>query len=276
MPDDTLPLALILITMAGVGALAGFIAGLLGVGGGIVVVPALFWSLGMVGVPEAAKMHIAVATSLATLVPTAISSMRAHHRRGAVDVPLLKSWGPWITVGVVLGGLIASSVKGAVLTGVFGSVVLLVALYMSLARTDLRFADDMPHGIAKIPLCLMIGGVSTMMGIGGGSLSVPTMALCNYPIKRAVGTASAIGMIIGLPGVVTMIVADWHAPDALPYSLGYVSLIGFLLIAPLQTLAAPLGARVAHAINPTALRRVFALFLALTGVRMLVRTVAGV
>jgi uncharacterized membrane protein YfcA len=250
------------------GAVAGVTAGLLGVGGGIVLVPVLWNLFTALEVNESIRMHLAVGTSLATIIATSASSLRAHHRRGAVDVVLLRSWGPWIFVGVIAGTALAGYVRGPVLSLVFASVALVVAVYMGCARPGWRLADRLPEGAPKAMLAGVIGTVSAMMGIGGGTLSVPILSLCGYPMHRAVGTAAAVGFIIGIPGAIGFVISGWGAPNLPPLSLGYVSLLGFALIFPTSTLLAPYGARLAHGLNTRHLKRVFAVFLGFTALRM--------
>lgn len=262
------PLLVLAPTLLLAGAAAGLTAGLLGVGGGIVLVPVLWNLFTRLGVDEGIRMHLAVGTSLATIVATSLSSVRAHHRRGAVDLALLRSWGPWILAGVVAGTAVAGSVRGPVLSLVFASVALVVALYMGFSRQDWRLTDRLPSGSAKVALAGTIGTVSAMMGIGGGTLSVPALSLCGYPIHKAVGTAAAIGFIIGIPGAIGFAITGWGAPSLPPFSLGYVSLLGFALIFPTSTLLAPVGARLAHGLNTRYLKRAFAVFLAITAYRM--------
>ena len=252
-----------------VGSVAGFLAGLLGVGGGIVIVPMLYIALGLLGVEESVRMHTAVATSLATLVPTAWNSMRSHRAKGAVDNAFLKSWGLWILAGAAIGILVGGGAKPAILTAVFGFVAMAVALHMAFVSGEARVADGLPAGVGRVPMALGIGGFSAIMGIGGGTLAVPLLTLFNYPIRRAIGTSSAVGLIVGIPGAIGFILAGWGEPDRLPFSLGYVSLVGFVLLAPAQTLMAPIGARLAHTIPQAIMRRVFAAFLAIVAARML-------
>lgn len=267
--QDPAFILLLAISAACVGAVAGLLAGLLGVGGGIVIVPMLYVALGFLQVDESVRIHTAVATSLATLVPTAWNSMRSHRKRGAVDDAFLKAWGPWILVGSIAGVALGGGAKPAVLTTVFGAIALVVAIHMALVSAETRVADHLPKGVGRVPMALGIGGFSTLMGIGGGTLAVPLLTLFNYPIRRAIGTSSAVGMIVGIPGAVGFAIAGWGEPDRLPLSLGYVSLVGFLMLAPTQTLMAPVGARLAHAIPQAAMRRVFALFLGIVATRML-------
>lgn len=266
---ELLPLAL---AMLGTGMFAGVLAGLLGVGGGIVIVPVLDTTLGVLGVDPAIRMHIAVATSLATIILTSISSTRAHHRRGAVDFGLARSWGAFILLGSVAGTVLASRVDSSVLSMVFAVVAILVALKMVLPTDNLRLSDHVPPGLAgKLPP-LAIGGLSCMMGIGGGSLSVPALTMMSVPVHRAVGTSALFGLLISLPGALTYIVTGWGDPRLPVGNLGFVSLIGLVFIAPMTVLTAPLGAKLAHRLNHRQLSLVFGSFLLLVSVRMLYRT----
>ncbi|MDX2102850.1 MAG: sulfite exporter TauE/SafE family protein, partial [Alphaproteobacteria bacterium] len=239
------------------------------VGGGIVVVPVLFHVLSGLGYDSATAMSVAVGTSLASLVPTAFTSARAHRARGSVDSDLLRSWGPWILGGVAIGLVIATIAGGHALKLVFGVAALVVALHMALSKEGFHLRDRLPSTPARQAIATGIGGVSVMMGIGGGTLSVPILSLFNYPIKRAVGTAAAVGLIIGIPGAVGMAYAGLGAAGRPAYCLGWISLPGLLAITPLQVLLAPYGAKIAHAVPANLLRKLFAGFLALTAVRML-------
>ena len=255
-----------ILALAGCGS--GFLAGMLGVGGGIVVVPALFHVLAAFDVPLDLRMHIAVGTSLGSIVPTSIISLRAHNKRGAVDWALLRQWAPWVAVGVILGSIIASDVRGATLTLIFAIMSLLVASYLAIGRADFHITDKLPGTPIRQAICLFIGGVSAMMGIGGGSLSVPAMTLCSYPIRRAVGTASAIGLIIAVPGTVTFMVTGFGEVGLPMASIGYINLVAVAALVPSSLIFAPIGAKVAHTIPQIVLRRCFAGFLLLTSLRM--------
>jgi uncharacterized membrane protein YfcA len=270
MNADLLPL---LATLALAGVVAGFVAGLLGVGGGIVTVPVLEYSLRFVGVPDEYRMHIAVATSLAAIIPTSISSAHTHHSRGAVDWELARRWGAPLVLGAVAGSLLASRAPSTVLAGVFGGVALLIAIKMLLPLDHVRIADSVPRAAGGFSLAALIGGVSAVMGIGGGTLTVPTLNLCGYPIHRAVGTAAFFGVFISIPGTVAYLLAK--PPAVLPSAtVGFVSLAGLALIAPGSMLTARLGARVAHALDRRRLAQAFGVFLALVGARMLYRALA--
>lgn len=256
------------VALLATGAIAGVLAGLLGVGGGIVIVPVLFLLFPLLGVHESVLMHLAVGTSLATIIPTSIISARAHHKRDSVDFALLKSWGPAIFVGVVVGAYFGSTVKGEVLTLIFAVVAILVAANMAFRKEGMILADTLPVGLGRHVLALVVGLFSVVMGIGGGTLSVPILTAFNYPIRRAVGTASAIGLIIALPGSISFILSGLGNPDLPPGSLGYANLVGFALIVPATMLMAPVGVRLAHTINPQNLRKAFAFFLLMTSLRM--------
>lgn len=262
---DLLPFAALLLAA---GAGAGIIAGLLGVGGGIVVVPVLYHLFTQLGVDESVRMKVAVGTSLATIVATAWSSASAHWKRGTVDPAFLRGYGPVIVAGVLLGSVVAALVRGPVLTAVFAVVALVVAAQIAFGNPRWRLGETLPTGLARLGIGTAIGALSAMMGIGGGTMTVPVMTMYGYSVHRAVGTAAAMGFIIGVPGALGFVVGGWDVAGRPPGSLGYVSLIGLALVAPTSMLLAPLGARLAHRLDTTLLRRVFAVFLGLTSLRM--------
>jgi len=251
------------------GTVSGLTAGMLGVGGGIVVVPVLYHVLALIGIDPGIRMHIAVGTSLATIIPTAFSSMRAHDRKGAVDWALLRRWAIPMLIGVAIGSALAGIARGQTLALIFALVAIPVALHLAFGSEERRIADHLPDGPVGFTLPALIGGLSTMMGIGGGTIGVPTMTLFGMPIHRAVGTASAFGVIISIPGTIGAILSGWGAAHLPTYSLGYVNLLGFLLIAPVSFFAAPYGAHLAHEMDRKKLRAIFALFIAVTAARML-------
>lgn len=258
------------VLLIAVGLFAGVLAGLLGVGGGIVIVPALYHVLSYLDVDPAVRMHLAVGTSLATIVPTSIRSVLAHHKRGAVDPALLRLWALPILVGVLGGTWLATLAGRTGLMSVFAVVALVVALHMAFGKPEWRLAGELPKGIAGKAIPAGIGMISAMMGIGGGTLSVPVLTLFAYPIHRAVATAAGFGLLIAVPASLGFIAAGWGAPHLPTATFGYVSVIGFVLIVPATLLSVPLGVRLAHSMNESLLRRAFALFLAMTAVRMFI------
>ncbi|MBW6398712.1 sulfite exporter TauE/SafE family protein [Roseomonas sp. HJA6] len=266
--NDPLWLLGMAVAMAATGLVSGTLAGLLGVGGGIVIVPLLFNVFPLFGIPEAIQMKLAVATSLATIVPTSIQSARKHHAKGAMDVGLIRSIWPAMLVGVALGTALAVYVHGDGLTAVFAVVALLVALNMGLTGVDSKITDSVPTGAGRQAIGLGIGGVSAMMGIGGGTLGVPILSLCGVPIRSAVATSSAFGLIISIPATIGFIWGGWGDPLLPPFSLGYVNLIGFALIVPSSLIATPWGVHLAHTIPPIWLKRAFGAFLLITSLRM--------
>lgn len=266
--NDPLWLGALALAMVVTGLVSGTLAGLLGVGGGIVIVPVLFNIFPALGIPEAVQMKLAVGTSLATIIPTSIQSARKHHARGAMDVPLLKAMIPSITFGVLIGTLLAIWVRGTTLTAVFATIAVLVALNMGFTGVDSRLRETFPTGFLRQLIGTFIGAISAMMGIGGGTVGVPLMNMFGTPIRSAVATASAFGIIISIPATIGFIWAGWGNPLLPPLSLGYVNLIGFVLIVPSSMLATPWGVHLAHTIPPLMLKRAFALFLGITAVRM--------
>ncbi len=265
---DPLWLAGLAAAMAATGLFSGLLAGLLGVGGGIVIVPVLFSVFPLFGIPEAVQMKLAVGTSLATIIPTSIQSSRKHFAKGTMDVALLKSLLPSIAAGVALGTLLGIVVKGGAHTAVFAVIAALVALNMGFTGVDWKLRDSFPIGKRRHALGTFIGGISAMMGIGGGTVGVPILSMFGAPIRSAVATASAFGVIISIPATLGFIYGGWGNPLLPPYSLGYVNLVGFALIVPASLLAAPWGVTLAHSIPPLLLKRCFAVFLGLTVLRM--------
>ncbi|HNP63932.1 MAG TPA: sulfite exporter TauE/SafE family protein [Woeseiaceae bacterium] len=254
--------------MLATGCVAGVMAGLFGIGGGIVIVPVLELVLGFLGVDPAIRMHVAVATSLATIIPTSLSSARAHHLQNAVDMDIVWRWAPFVLLGSLTGAWIAAQVHSRVLALVFATLALLIAIKMTFLPESRNLTEDVPRGPLAAIVPAAIGCTSSMMGIGGGTFSVMTLTLFNHPIHRAVGTAALLGLVISLPGTVGFIVAGLNDARVPPGSLGYVNMIGFALIAPSTVLCAPLGARIAHWASPRILSISFGIFLMLASARL--------
>lgn len=254
--------------MLGAGLAGGLLAGLLGVGGGIVIVPVLYLIQGSLGVDDDVRMKLAVATSLATIIFTSLSSARSHARRGAIDQQLVRDWTAPILLGVITGTAVASMVPGLVLTAVFATVASVVAIRMILVSREPAGDGKFPNRVVKWISGASVGGISALMGIGGGTLSVPILTTFGYDIRRAVGTASALGFVIAIPGTIGYILAGWQAEGLPMGSLGYVNLIALALIIPTTMAAAPAGAWLAHKIPRRLLGLAFGLFLAATSMRM--------
>ncbi|QQS55903.1 MAG: sulfite exporter TauE/SafE family protein [Candidatus Competibacteraceae bacterium] len=250
------------------GLFAGVMAGLLGVGGGLIIVPALAWIFHHQQVSDAITMHLAIGTSLATIVVTSISSVRAHHRRGAVLWPIFWRLTPGIVVGAWLGAAIADALPSAVLSKVFAVFVLTVAAQMGFGAKPAPHRD-LPGTAGMLSAGGVIGAVSAIVGIGGGSLTVPFLTWCNTAIRQAVATSSACGLPIALAGTLGFIVTGLNAAGRPDWSLGYIygpALVGITLT---SMLSAPLGAKLAHTLPTDVLKKVFAVFLTLVGVKML-------
>lgn len=259
------------LALLATGVFAGILAGLLGVGGGIVIVPVLFFLFQSFGVSPESAMVVATATSLATIVPTSISSIRSHHQKGNVDFNLLKRWSVFILIGVLVGSWLVTRVDGTWLTGLFGVIATLSALNMLFRTGASALFQQLPGKAGQTVMGTSIGFFSSMVGIGGGTISVPLLTLYNYPAHKAVGTAAAIGLIISLPGALTMLLLGGTPTDAPAGTFGLVNLIGFICIVPLTVLFAPVGASLAAKLDAAMLKKIFAIVLLITGVRMLLQ-----
>lgn len=257
-----------LAALAAAGAGAGFIGGLFGVGGGVILVPALFYLFGVLGTPDEVRAHAAVATSLSTIIATSFRSLAAHRAAGAVDAVVLKAWTPWIAVGAAIGAVLAGVLDGAALLAVFGVAALVIAAQMAFGSPT-PIAAELPKGAARAGLGGLLGLLSAMMGIGGGAFGVLLMTVFGRPIRQAVATASGFGAAIAVPATIGYAIAGWGVHGLPPGSVGYVNAPGFLALAALTAITAPVGARLAHSMPQRSLRRAFAAFLAITALNML-------
>jgi uncharacterized membrane protein YfcA len=267
MTDMSL-LAMMVAMLMAIGAFAGVLAGLLGVGGGIVLVPAFFYAFQTLGYDGPQLMQICLATSLATIIVTSVRSVLSHNKKGAVDWDILKGWAPGIAVGAVIGMLTVASLRSSTLQGIFGVLALIIGLYMGFGRSEWRLGQAMPKGILRMILSPIMGFLSVLMGIGGGSFGVPTMSLFNTPIHRAVATAAGFGVIIAVPSVIGFLTLTIENNPP-PLTIGAVNLPAFGLIIAMTLLTAPVGVKLAHAMDPKPLKRVFAVFLVLVALNML-------
>jgi uncharacterized membrane protein YfcA len=268
VPDlsQLLPLAAMLVA---IGAIAGVIAGLLGVGGGIVLVPAFLYTFQALGYDGPMIMQVCLATSLATIVFTSQRSVRAHAKKGAVDKAILRSWAPGIAMGSAFGVLVAGNMRTPALMMIFGVLGTLVGFYLAFGRESWRLGDEMPTGVRRAVTSAAIGFFSVLMGIGGGSFGVPLMRLYGLPIHKAVGTASGFGLVIAVPSVVGFFMTGWGAPGLPPLTFGLVNLPAFLIVIGVTMVTTTWGVRLAHAMNPRPLKLAFAIFIMLMALNML-------
>ena len=246
------------------GALAGFTSGLFGVGGGFIVVPALLYVFSIFGYSSEETIFVAVGTSLATIIIASARAALTHHKLASVNIMFLKDWGPWILLGSSAGVAAATTISGSSLAVIFASGVGIYSVYFLFpAALDKFTLHDFPKGVVRACLGSSIGGFSVLLGIGGGTPIVITMTLCRRPIVEAVGTAACVGAIIGLVGTLGFVLLGMSqiSLDVPPGSLGFINLPALLAIAACSTITAPLGARLAHRIDPHYLKRMFGLYL---------------
>jgi uncharacterized protein len=254
------------------GAAAGFAGGLFGIGGGFVVVPALMFLLPLVGVVPQEITHVAVGTSLASIIFTSIRSTLSHAKRDAVDFGLLRSWALWVVLGTAAGTLVADLVSSAQLALIFGAGVLGFAVYFLLpARRGEPLFAALPTGLPRAGLASALGVFSTLLGIGGGTLTTVTMTVCGAPIHRAIGTAAGMGAIIALPATIGFILIGYGGEGLGWGALGYVNLPAALALIATSMIAAPYGVAAAHVLAPAMLRRFFGVYLAFIGVVMITK-----
>ena len=274
MPDIAAA-APMLVMLLVIGAFAGVLAGLLGVGGGIVLVPAFYYAFISLGYENAQIMQICLATSLATIIFTSVRSAMSHNKKGAVDWDILKSWAPGIAIGAAVGVYAATGLRSSTLTAVFGVLGIIVGLYLAFGRKEWRLGDVMPTGMGRVIASPVLGFISVLMGIGGGSFGVPLMSLYNVPIHRAVATAAGFGVIIAVPSVIGFLLASPPAENLPPYTYGYVNVVAFFIVICMTLITTPFGVKLAHSMDPTPLKRVFAFFLILVALNMLRKTLLG-
>lgn len=279
-PKELIELALLLIA---VGALSGFLAGVFGIGGGAVLVPVFYECFRLAGVPLEVRMPLCIGTSLAIIIPTSISSFRAHYARGAVDMEILRRWWLVVVIGVATGSVIARYAPERLFKFVFVIVAWSAAARLLLARDGWKFGDKMPTGLPMRVYGFFIGLLSTLMGVGGGLFANLLMTFYGRPIHQAVATSSALAVLISIPGAIGYVYAGWPAaarfPDVtalqMPFAFGYVSLIGAVLAMPTSLLTAPLGVRAAHAMSKRALEMAFGTYLFIVGSRFVVSLLQG-
>lgn len=274
---DLLP---ILGSMFAAGAVSGITAGMFGVGGGFVVVPALLAVFSVFGTSQLASsdqsyIHLAIGTSLATIIVSSMRSVQSHHKRGAVDFDVLREWAPWLVVGVFCGTYIASLVSGEALLLVFATGVLIYAIYFLVSDwfDSGATARDVPHGVGCAALASGLGGFSALLGIGGGTPFVVTMVLCGRSVHQAVATAAGVGFIIAVPGALGFLVMGLSATNLPTGSVGFINLPALVAVSAMSIITVPIGANLAHRLNANHLRRAFGVYLLLVSILMFYRAI---
>ncbi len=269
---EILELALLLVA---VGVLSGFLAGVFGIGGGAILVPVFYECFRLAGVPLEVRMPLCVGTSLAVIIPTSISSYRAHRARGAVDKEILDAWWLPVLIGVLAGSVLARYAPERLFKIVFVMVAWLAAARLLSASESWKLGDDLPKGPLMRFFGLLVGLLATLMGVGGGLFANLLMTFYGRPIHQGIATSSAVAVLVSIPGALGYVYAGWpaaaHYPDVaalqFPLALGYVSLIGAVLVMPTSLLTVPLGVRVAHAMSKKTLERSYGAYLLIVGTR---------
>ena len=266
MPEFAIYFCGLLLT----GAVAGLIAGLFGVGGGIVIVPILFWIFTSLDFPNEILMHMAIGSSLATIIPTSIASARAHFRRGSIDIDIIKKWGFGMFLGALLGGFSGKFFTVNELKYIFAIIAFIVAFNMFL-KNPLKIRNTFPKSkIINTFTSLIIGFLSSLMGVGAGTIGVPSLVSLSIPIHKAIGTAASLGLFISIPATIGLVFSGLDVPNRPPMSIGYVNIIAFFIMFPLTVFFAPIGVKIVHLINQRMLKILFGIFLIITSTKMLI------
>ena len=261
-------IANLLVVLALSAAVAGFMAGLLGVGGGIIMVPALYYAFTVLDFELVTRMHLAVGTSLAIIIPTSIISTKTHMEYDAVDFKMVKSFGIFILIGVIAGTFLAVSLKTPTLVLFFSIFAFMVGLFFIFLREKLVENPKQISSMVKNISGIVIGFISVPLGIGGGSLMVPFMRTFGYDIRKSIGTAAAVGFLIAMSGTITMITGGKLIDNVnTPFSVGYINLLGFAVFVPVTMIMARLGAKAVYKINKTVLSKIFGTFLLIVSIR---------
>ena len=258
----------LLFVLAIAAAVAGFMAGLLGVGGGIIMVPALYYAFTVLDFDIVTRMHLSVGTSLAIIIPTSIISTKTHMEYDAVDFKMVKSFGIFILCGVIAGTFLAVNLKTPALVLFFSIFAFMVGLFFIFLREKLVDNPKKISEIVKNISGVVIGFISVPLGIGGGSLMVPFMRTFGYDIRKSIGTAAAIGFLISVTGTITMILGGKIIDNInTPFSFGYINLLGFIVFVPVTMFMARLGAKAVYKINKKLLSKIFGSFLLIVSIR---------
>ncbi len=265
--------ALLILVFAG--CLAGFVAGLFGVGGGVVVVPVIYFILQGLDIDAALAMPIAVSTSLATIVPTALSSVRAHHRLGNIDWPLVRRLAPALLVGVLAGSQLIAHLRTEAFVIFFGVFLLAIAVNILWRGDRKAYLPQLPAPWIQMLVTAVVGGVSSVAGVGGGATGVPLLTAASVPVHRAIGSCAAFGLLVSSVGALSILVSTATPGAAPPGTWKLIYLPGFLVLIPLTVLMAPRGAALGKRLDPALLRKLFAGVLIVGSARILYSAWAG-
>ena len=247
----------------------GFVAGLFGIGGGLITVPFLYYIFNSFGVDQQYLMHLAVGTSFAIIIPTSISSVMTHHKFQAVDFSIVRSYGIYVVFGVILGTLFAATLKTKSLVLFFSIVIFTLAFYLLLLKEREKDVIINIRLYLKIILGLIVGFISAPMGIGGAIMNVPILKFFGYSINKAIGSAAAIGFLIALVGAIGFLITGTYLKTNLPFSIGFLNIPAFLIFIPITTFMARIGAKTVHTIDKKKISKIFGLFLLLIATKFL-------
>ena len=258
----------LLVVLSIAASVAGFMAGLLGVGGGIIMVPALYYAFTVLDFDIATRMHLSVGTSLAIIIPTSVISAKTHREYDAVDFKLVKSFGIFIVLGVIGGTFLAVNLKTPTFVLFFSVMAFIVGLFFIFFREKVVENPKQIKDSIKNISGIIVGFISVLLGIGGGSLMVPFMRTFGYDIRKSIGTASAIGFLIALSGTITMITGGKIVGNVnTPFSVGYINLLGFIVFVPVTMLMARIGAKAVYKLDKKLLSKIFGTFLIAVSIR---------
>ncbi len=266
--DDLL---LRIIIFAVIGLLSGFFAGLFGIGGGTIRMPIFIYLFPWLGIAHPVMMHVATATSMALVIPSAISSSRKHYKLGDLDLGVFRTWAIGLVIGVAIGSILLPFGSTEILQALFSIYILLVGFYIAFSRGRFSLGQKPPKGAKMVSISSIVGFIASMTGTSGGTLTTPTLSAFSMPLERAMAIAAATGLITGTVGAIGSIIGGWNAADLPSFSLGYVDVLIFLVMTPTVMIAAPIGVSVSHKMNEQTLQFAYALLLIIVGIDLLRR-----
>ena len=269
--DDLL---LRIIIFAVVGLASGFFAGLFGIGGGTIRMPIFIYLFPWLGVAHPVMMHVAAGTSMALVIPSAITSTRKHYKLGDLDLGIFKTWAIGLVVGVAIGSILLPFGSTEILQVLFSIYIILVGFYIAFNHGRFSFGKEPPKGARMVGISSVVGFIAAMTGTSGGTLTTPTLSAFNMQLERAMAISAATGLITGTVGAIGSIIGGWNAKDLPTYSLGYVDIVIFLVMVPTVMMAAPVGVSVSHKMNERTLQLTYALLLIVIGIDLLRRLIA--